>query len=188
MPSSVVVPSTTPDAPVSHSPAAAATTTEEPSEPERPSISEEVTGNQEVHPSETNLDSSPKSVDEATEKPDQTVSEVRKETSEDEEIDGEPEGDDDREDDDEDESEQTVQMTTSTSTTSTTSTTTEEPREEPSCGDNRGGCDHECRVIFNENDVQPQIQCSCYHGFQLDSKDGRTCHGKFCLRCKLNGF
>ncbi|XP_038117535.1 multiple epidermal growth factor-like domains protein 6 isoform X3 [Culex quinquefasciatus] len=176
LPSSVVVPSTTPDAPVSHSSAAAATTTEELSEPERPSISEEVTGNQEVHPSETNLDSSPKSVDEATEKPDQTVSEVRKETSEDEEIDGEPEGDDDGEDDDEDESEQTVQMTTSTSTTSTTSTTTEEPREEPSCGDNRGGCDHECRVIFNENDVQPQIQCSCYQGFQLDSKDGRTCH------------
>ncbi|XP_055629527.1 fibrillin-2-like isoform X2 [Toxorhynchites rutilus septentrionalis] len=59
--------------------------------------------------------------------------------------------------------------------------TTKDPRESTtiaihSCGSNRGGCDHECQVIYHENGVRPIIQCSCYHGFSLDPHDSRTCH------------
>ncbi|XP_062552414.1 fibrillin-1-like isoform X2 [Armigeres subalbatus] len=41
------------------------------------------------------------------------------------------------------------------------------------CGANRGGCDHECQ---DGHETHPEIRCSCYHGFQLDEHDGRTCH------------
>lgn len=46
------------------------------------------------------------------------------------------------------------------------------------CGADRGGCDHECTMVTDENEVEPRIQCSCYTGFILDSLDGRTCQGK----------
>ncbi|XP_050093907.1 fibrillin-1-like [Anopheles aquasalis] len=44
------------------------------------------------------------------------------------------------------------------------------------CGSDRGGCDHDCHMIYRGNEVEPQIECSCYRGFLLDRHDGRTCH------------
>ncbi|EAT42496.1 AAEL005982-PA [Aedes aegypti] len=41
------------------------------------------------------------------------------------------------------------------------------------CGVDRGGCDHECH---DGHESHPEIRCSCYHGFLLDERDGRTCH------------
>uniref|UniRef100_A0A182M1C6 Uncharacterized protein n=1 Tax=Anopheles culicifacies TaxID=139723 RepID=A0A182M1C6_9DIPT len=46
------------------------------------------------------------------------------------------------------------------------------------CGSDRGGCDHECRMIYHGNEVEPVVECSCYRGFLLDVRDGRTCHGE----------
>lgn len=49
------------------------------------------------------------------------------------------------------------------------------------CGHNRGGCDHECRIVF-DNDPSDQVghpECFCRSGFTLDEEDQRTCHGKF---------
>lgn len=50
------------------------------------------------------------------------------------------------------------------------------------CGANRGGCDHECWIIFDqlpsdERRVGRPV-CSCRSGFTLDANDQRTCHGK----------
>ncbi|XP_058835886.1 fibrillin-1-like isoform X2 [Topomyia yanbarensis] len=64
---------------------------------------------------------------------------------------------------------------------SSTSTTTEQPREDaairmPDCGAGRGGCEHECQMVHRGNEVHPEVQCSCYNGFILDSQDGRSCH------------
>ncbi|XP_055538598.1 fibrillin-1 isoform X2 [Wyeomyia smithii] len=60
------------------------------------------------------------------------------------------------------------------------STTTMAPEEEitikqPNCGSDRGGCDHECQMVYSENEVQPTVQCSCFEGFELDLQDRRTC-------------
>jgi hypothetical protein len=43
------------------------------------------------------------------------------------------------------------------------------------CGPDRGGCDHECRVV---NDPEARIECSCYSGFLLEQADQRSCHGE----------
>ncbi|XP_040151178.1 fibrillin-2-like [Anopheles arabiensis] len=71
----------------------------------------------------------------------------------------------------------------STATTTTTTTTTEStvvpttPQTYVAdCGPDRGGCDHECRMIYHGNEVEPLVECSCYRGFLLDARDGRTCH------------
>lgn len=48
------------------------------------------------------------------------------------------------------------------------------------CGTDRGGCDHECRILFDDpNDRVGRKECSCRSGFSLDDDDQRTCHGKF---------
>ncbi|XP_070502012.1 fibrillin-2-like [Chironomus tepperi] len=44
------------------------------------------------------------------------------------------------------------------------------------CDADNGGCDHECRMVIDEHDVDPRIQCSCYIGYTLDENDGRRCH------------
>jgi hypothetical protein len=54
------------------------------------------------------------------------------------------------------------------------------------CGPERGGCDHECRVV---SDPETRIECSCYSGFLLDQSDQRTCHGELmkvfvCVFCE----
>lgn len=49
------------------------------------------------------------------------------------------------------------------------------------CGADRGGCDHECRRVFDNNDPNDRVgraQCACRSGFTLDDEDQRTCHGK----------
>ncbi|KFB47089.1 AGAP005714-PA-like protein [Anopheles sinensis] len=63
-------------------------------------------------------------------------------------------------------------VVSSPSTTTTTSKTT----IVAACGSDRGGCDHECRMIYHGNEVEPVVECSCYRGFLLDARDGRTCH------------
>lgn len=68
----------------------------------------------------------------------------------------------------------------STSIEETTTTMKMEPRRNHSmpCDADNGGCDHECRMVIDEHDVDPRIQCSCYIGYTLDENDGRRCHGK----------
>ncbi|XP_058122985.1 uncharacterized protein LOC131293979 [Anopheles ziemanni] len=61
-------------------------------------------------------------------------------------------------------------------TTTTTTTTTSKTTIVAACGSDRGGCDHECRMIYHGNEVEPVVECSCYRGFLLDARDGRTCH------------
>jgi hypothetical protein len=51
-------------------------------------------------------------------------------------------------------------------------------RKEVTCGPDRGGCDHECRVVA---DPERRIECSCYSGFLLDELNKRTCHGEYFL-------
>uniref|UniRef100_A0A182NIS0 Sushi domain-containing protein n=1 Tax=Anopheles dirus TaxID=7168 RepID=A0A182NIS0_9DIPT len=59
--------------------------------------------------------------------------------------------------------------------------TTEPSTEQPTvvvagCGPDRGRCDHDCRMVYRGNEVEPVVECSCYRGFLLDARDGRTCH------------
>ncbi|XP_053687239.1 uncharacterized protein LOC128736776 [Sabethes cyaneus] len=89
------------------------------------------------------------------------------------------ENDDGDEEEDELPEEPTEKLPEVIQTTSTT-TSTEKPQEEiivvhPNCGSDRGGCDHECQMVYHENEVQPTIQCSCFKGFELDFQDRRTC-------------
>ncbi|ETN59950.1 hypothetical protein AND_008443 [Anopheles darlingi] len=69
-------------------------------------------------------------------------------------------------------------MDTTTPATIGTSSTTLPTTIVAACGSDRGGCDHECHMIYRGNEVEPQIECSCYRGFLLDRHDGRTCHVK----------
>lgn len=46
------------------------------------------------------------------------------------------------------------------------------------CDSDRGGCDHECKMVQLEWDHEPRIECSCFSGFTLDDTDFRRCHGK----------
>lgn len=64
-----------------------------------------------------------------------------------------------------------------TSTTTQTSTTPAQNLTLP-CDSDRGGCDHECKMVKYYYDPEPIIQCSCYSGFTLDENDGRRCHGE----------
>jgi len=66
------------------------------------------------------------------------------------------------------------------STSIDTTTMTMEPRRSHSmpCDADNGGCDHECRMVIDDHDIDSRIQCSCYVGYTLDENDGRRCHGK----------
>lgn len=52
--------------------------------------------------------------------------------------------------------------------------------KQPECSINRGGCDHECEMIApaNRSNATLIVRCTCFKGYLLDQKDGRTCHGK----------
>ncbi|XP_041774174.1 fibrillin-2 isoform X3 [Anopheles merus] len=89
----------------------------------------------------------------------------------------------DESDNEEIEQRKPLEHPSSTATTTTTTTTTEStvvpttPQTYVAdCGPDRGGCDHECRMIYHGNEVEPLVECSCYRGFLLDARDGRTCH------------
>nr|XP_040220896.2 fibrillin-2 isoform X3 [Anopheles coluzzii] len=89
----------------------------------------------------------------------------------------------DESDNEEIEQRKPLEHPSSTATTTTTTTTTEStvvpttPQTHVAdCGPDRGGCDHECRMIYHGNEVEPLVECSCYRGFLLDARDGRTCH------------
>lgn len=47
---------------------------------------------------------------------------------------------------------------------------------DPNCGPDRGGCDHECRKVWLDH--ESHVECSCYPGYELNVRDGRTCNGK----------
>lgn len=86
--------------------------------------------------------------------------------------DEEPEGDDDGEDREDRKEVETDEAAPAIGSTTVPTTIV------AACGSDRGGCDHDCHMIYRGNEVEPQIECSCYRGFLLDRHDGRTCHGE----------
>ncbi|XP_035788356.1 uncharacterized protein LOC118464801 isoform X2 [Anopheles albimanus] len=84
--------------------------------------------------------------------------------------DEEPEGDDDGEDREDRKEVETDEAAPAIGSTTVPTTIV------ATCGSDRGGCDHDCHMIYRGNEVEPQIECSCYRGFLLDRHDGRTCH------------
>lgn len=46
------------------------------------------------------------------------------------------------------------------------------------CGPNRGGCDHLCRLLQYPNKNEPIVECSCFKGFILDPTNMKKCNGK----------
>lgn len=84
-----------------------------------------------------------------------------------------------------------IEKSTSIEETTTTTTTMKmEPKRNQSmpCDADNGGCDHECRMVIDEHDVDPRIQCSCYIGYTLDDNDGRRCHGKINFSTSFRSF
>ncbi|XP_055688517.1 fibrillin-1 isoform X2 [Lutzomyia longipalpis] len=47
---------------------------------------------------------------------------------------------------------------------------------DPSCGPDRGGCDHECRRVRLDHGHESHVECSCFPGYELNVRDGRTCN------------
>uniref|UniRef100_A0A182SAJ4 EGF-like domain-containing protein n=1 Tax=Anopheles maculatus TaxID=74869 RepID=A0A182SAJ4_9DIPT len=88
----------------------------------------------------------------------------------------EEEGDDDEEDDRQETHKVDDHQEPAPSSTEPVPVVTSPQTVVAACGPDRGGCDHECRMIYHGNEVESVVECSCYRGFLLDARDGRTCH------------
>lgn len=51
---------------------------------------------------------------------------------------------------------------------------------DPNCGPDRGGCDHECRRV-QLDETESHVECSCFPGYELNVRDGRSCTGEYFL-------